>query len=251
MRLLDLSLPIRSASYDSQDQRIVYVDHYAFARDFCRKWGVNPGDLPEPGIQSSFEEISLTSHAGTHVDAPSHFGPKVEGKPGRHIDELPLEWFLNDGVVLDFHEKEAGYAITVEDVQAELQRIGHTLKRGEIVLIRTDAWKYWDCIDFAQRHPGMSGEATLWLIDQGIKVMGIDAYGFDIPHSVMVSYLKKGMKEKWFPAHRAGRAKEYCHLEKLANLDQLPPDGFKVSVFPVKIERGSGGWCRAVAILDS
>jgi kynurenine formamidase len=50
--------------------------------------------------------------------------------------------------------------------------------------------------------------------------------------------------------HRAGREIGYCHLEKLANLDRLPPDGFMVACFPVKVHRGSAGWTRAVAIIE-
>jgi cyclase len=52
-------------------------------------------------------------------------------------------------------------------------------------------------------------------------------------------------------AHKAGIKKEYCHIEKLANLDRLPePYGFKVACFPVKLTGGSAGWSRVVAIFD-
>jgi hypothetical protein len=80
-------------------------------------------------------------------------------------------------------------------------------------------------------------------------------------HLDINSLMLGGTREPWtpsvegnrafLPAHRAGREREYCHIEKLANLDQLPhPHGFQVSVFPIKIARASGGWVRAVALVD-
>ena len=90
--------------------------------------------------------------------------------------------------------------------------------------------------------------STLWLIDRGIRVMGIDAWGWDRPFGLMVEELKRGVKGRVWEAHYAGKEKEYCHIENLANLDMIPkPFGFKVAVFPIKIERASAGWCRAVA----
>jgi kynurenine formamidase len=82
-------------------------------------------------------------------------------------------------------------------------------------------------------------------------VCGIDAWSFDRPIAFMKDDLKAGNPEAFLPAHRVGREREYCHIEKLANLDQLPkPHGFRVSVFPIKIARASGGWVRAVALVD-
>jgi kynurenine formamidase len=50
--------------------------------------------------------------------------------------------------------------------------------------------------------------------------------------------------------HKAGREIGYCHLEKLHNLEALPAKGFTVSCFPVKVQGGSAGWTRAVALMD-
>ena len=96
----------------------------------------------------------------------------------------------------------------------------------------------------------MSAEATHWLIDQGIKVMGIDAWGWDQPFWAQKERFKANRDPSiiW-EAHRVGMEKEYCQIEKLANLDKLPqPFGFKVACFPVKLTGGSGGWSRVVAI---
>lgn len=87
----------------------------------------------------------------------------------------------------------------------------------------------------------------------GVKVTGIDAWTWDRPVDIMLNESRKQGKagNTFFAAHFAGKQKEFCHLENLANLDQLPrPYGFKVSVFPVKITKASSGWVRAVAIFE-
>jgi kynurenine formamidase len=116
----------------------------------------------------------------------------------------------------------------------------------------TGADKHFDKPDYFSAHAGMGREATLWLLDQGIKVMGIDGWGFDRPADTMLAdYWHTGDSHQLLPAHMLGREREYCHMEKMANFDQIPvPYGFWVSCFPVKVERGSAGWMRAVALVD-
>jgi kynurenine formamidase len=153
--------------------------------------------------------------------------------------------------VLDVRHKKAGDTITIEDLRCALERIGYAMEPGDIVLVMTGADKHFSQTDYFFAHPGMGREATLWLLDQGIKVIGIDAWGFDRPAGAMLKdYVQSRDKAAILPAHLAGRDREYCHIEKMANLDQIPaPTGFWVSCFPVKIERGSAGWVRAVAIV--
>ncbi|MHB9155825.1 MAG: cyclase family protein, partial [Endomicrobiales bacterium] len=169
----------------------------------------------------------------------------------RRIDEIPLEWCYGDGVVLDLRHKKAGELIGENDIVEALRRIDCTLKPLDIVLLMTGADKYFEKENYFYAHPGMSAEATDYLIERGVKVMGIDAWGFDRPAMGMLGdYLKTRDSACLFPAHFAGRKKEYCHIEKLAHLDKIPrPVGFKVACFPVKIENASAGWCRVVAIL--
>jgi kynurenine formamidase len=102
---------------------------------------------------------------------------------------------------------------------------------------------------FAQ--PGLGREGVLWLVEQGVKVIGIDGYTLDRPFADMVADYKRTVDGRYiWPAHFAGIEREYCQIEKLANLDQIPrPDGFYVSCLPVKIQGASAGWCRAVALV--
>lgn len=248
--LIDLSLTLTPRDRSSRPPRIDYVDHEQSARRSASAYGI-PLDAFQDRRYAAIEHISLTTHDTTHLDAPYHYGPVCMGRPAKTIDQVPLEWCFSDGVVLDFSYKPPGENISEGDVRAALDRIGYTLKPLDIVLIRTDAYKHAGEPDFASLHPGVSRVATRWLIDQGIKVTGIDAWGWDRALGVMIEDLKAGNREQFWESHYLGREYEYCHLERLAYLDRIPvPFGFRVSVFPIKIEKASAGWVRAVAILD-
>ena len=138
--------------------------------------------------------------------------------------------------------KKAGEEIGIPDYKKALDKIQYRLKPFDIVLVMTGATKYYGTENYPQMHPGSTRESTHWLVDQGIKVMGVDAWGWDKPFHVMSKEVREGKKEKLWAAHFAGKEKEYCHIENLTNLDKIPnPYGFKVAVFPVKIENAGGG----------
>lgn len=135
-------------------------------------------------------------------------------------------------------------------MQAELARIGYTIKPYDIVLIRTDVSKHFKEPGYELRHPGMRRSATEWLIDQGVRLIGIDAWGLDRPNDVMAADAKAGRGQFW-ESHILGREKEYSQIEKLANLDQLPrPFGFTVMAFPVNLRGTSAAWSRVVAMFE-
>lgn len=148
--------------------------------------------------------------------------------------------------------KPKGSAISSGEIQKELERINYRIKPFDIVMIMTGADKLWGKKEYFDAGCGMSAEATLWLCDQGVKVMGTDAWGWDRPFwAIKEAFEKSGDKSILWEAHRVGIEREYCHIEKLANLDELPaPYGFKVCCFPVKLTGGSAGWCRVVAIVE-
>lgn len=251
VRIIDLSVPLRNDPNKIISAQIEYQNHEESARSFGPRIGIDPAELPE-GKFGAAETVTAVTHAGTHMDAPYHYWPTSEGKPARTIDQVPLEWCYGDGVVLDFTHKQRGELIGAEEIQEALKKIAYTIKPRDIVLIRTDVTtKHYYEPGYENMHAGMSREATLWLVMQGIKLMGIDAWGFDRPFDVMVSEFKAGVKDRLWAAHWVGREKEYMHIENLINLDQIPrPYGFKVAAFPVKIENGSGAWVRAVAMIE-
>src|SRR5215510_4294377 len=191
VRIIDLSVPLMNYSMDTHEQTIHYLDHAEVARQRAKTYDIPADRFPVPHQHTASEVVTLTTHAGTHVDAPWHYGPLSEGRPARTIDEIPLEWCYGDGVVLDFTAKHADEAISPGDLDAALRRIGHRLQPLDIVLIRTGCDRFFDQPDWSRRHPGMSREATLHLIDQGIRMMGTDGWGFDIPIPTMVERLRR------------------------------------------------------------
>ncbi|HDR15124.1 MAG TPA: cyclase family protein [Desulfobacteraceae bacterium] len=248
--IIDLSTPLTPRDKSRRPPTIQYVDHEASAGRSAAVYGINTDDFRE-GRYAAIEHITLTTHDTTHMDAPWHYHPTSEGKPAKTIDEIPLEWCYGDGLVLDFHHKKAGDRIDAEDIQKALDALGYSLKPFDIVLIRTDAYLHREEEGFENVHPGVTRDGTLYLIDHGIKVMGIDAWGWDRSLDAMIRDLKAGDSEQFWESHYLGKEKEYCHLERLAHLDKIPfPFGFKVAVFPVTIEGASAGWVRAVAIID-
>lgn len=186
--------------------------------------------------------IVMGDHTGTHIDSLWHGDRQASIK----ADQIPLEYCIGDGVVIDVSDKKPGDEILVEDLQRALEKINYKIKPRDIVLIRTDAaTRYYDTPAYLTEHPGMTREGTLWLIDQGVKVMGIDAPTFDLPFSVMLS------RGKIWPAHMVMKEREYYHLENLIYLNKIPkPFGFKFMCFPIKFKGTSASPVRAVAVLD-
>lgn len=249
MKFVDLSLPIRNGAMEPQISQVVYHTFEETARERAKKWRISLQDYPTPGLFIASETVTASTHSATHMDAPYHYGPTKDGHRPKKIDEIPLEWCFNDGVVLNFTDHKPEQLITAGDIAERLNEIEYKIKPLDIVLIRTGADKYYDDPDFDQKHAGLSRDAVFYLTDKGVKIVGTDGWGVDSPTGVMREKLRDGDSDRFYPAHFAGREVEYLHVEKMANLDQLPHFGFKVSVFPIKVEKASGGWVRAVAII--
>jgi kynurenine formamidase len=164
---------------------------------------------------------------------------------------MPLEWCIADGVVLDFRKFPDGYKVTPKDVDDELKRIGYTIKPNDAVLIMTGADRNWGKLEYLLTGCGMGKESTLHILDMGVNVVGTDAWSWDRPLPFIAQdYAKTKDASLIWEAHFAGIEKGYFQIEKLTNLDKLPPFGFTFYCFPVKIKAASAGWIRAVAQLD-
>ena len=250
-RIIDLSVPTEDSPSEPLPVSVTHEPHQQSVEMMKMFFGCSEKDLPQ-GLGWANDQVTLGAHGGTHVDAPWHYFPTTAGKRARTIDEMPLEWFYHDGVVLDMRHKPRGSGVTVDDLQKALVKIKYTIKPWDIVMIQTGADKLWGKREYFEAGCGMTRESTLWLIDQGVRVMGIDAWGWDRPFwAIREDFVKTGNKSILWAAHFVGKDKEYCHIEKLANLDKLPrPFGFKVACFPVKLAGGSAGWSRVVAILE-
>jgi kynurenine formamidase len=252
-QMIDLSVGIiADAPHEPFKPKINTLTHEGAGRDWMLStFGMTASDLVwSNGEGCCFEEVTAATHTGTHVDAPWHYGRTSEGKPARRIDELPLEWFFSDGVVLDIRHKRPNERIEIDDLRAALDRIEYRLKPFDIVML----WSGCDRNLGSERYfeqPGMTRESTLWLVDQGIKVIGVDMYGFDRKFGDMAEeFARTGDGRVVWEAHFAGITREYCQIEKLVNLDKLPrPTDFKVACFPIKVAGASGGWARPVAFV--
>ncbi len=212
---------------------------------------ITDDDLPA-GLGWAVETVTLGTHSGTHLDAPWHYHPYMDdGKPALTIDQIPLEWCFGPGVVLDVRDKPDGYRLEPRDMEESLKKIDHKLQPGDIVLLQTGVDKYWGRPEYLLKGCGAGKDATLWLLERGVRVVGTDAWSWDRPLPLIAKEFEKTRDASiiW-EGHFAGIEKGYCHLEKLANLDKVPPTGFTFMCFPVKIRNASAGWVRAVAMIE-
>jgi kynurenine formamidase len=254
-RFIDLSVAIEPEIPSDPEMmipKIQYASHDDGADMMTTFFpGLKKEDLP--GAKGwAVEFVQLSTHSGTHLDAPWHYHPTMDkGSRALTIDEIPLEWCMGDGVVLDLRHLPEGYKVLPTDIRSALQKIDYQLKRDDIVLIMTGADKYWGSADYMSKGCGMGRDATLWILEKGIKVVGTDAWGWDRPFSMIVEeFQRTGNTSIIWEGHFAGIDKGYCHIEKLTGLDQLPPFGFTFFCFPVKIKGASAGWIRAVAMFE-
>lgn len=253
MKIIDLSKPIQYNSGDPSFMK-VKIKHkpHKRAKWLLRFFGLPSRLFPKGFIGWADDTIKhMGVHATTHIDAPWHYGPTCEGKPAKTIDQVPLDWCFGEGIVIDMKHKPDFEAITVTDIQLFLKKQNLSVKPGMIVLIKTGRDKDMGTKRFFTNGTGMSAAATSWLIDQGVKVMGIDQWGWDLPLPHLIKKAKEtNDKELFWEAHLVGCRKEYCHMEQLTNLDALPYSGFKVAVFPLKIVGASAAPARVVAMID-
>ena len=251
MPLIDLSAPIEPSPPELPEPlrvEIEYADHAAGAQLIETLFGV-PSRLLRDGEGWANDEFRrLGTHNSTHVDAPWHYNSTIRGEPAKRIDELPLEWFFADAVKLSMLGRDDGEAVTAAEVEAELERIGHELRPLDIVLVHTGRDEFYDQMDYIARGPGVTAEATRWMHERGVRVMGIDAWGWDRPlHLQAAEAVERDQPGIFWEAHQADL--EYSQIERLVNLGELPDTGFKVACFPLRVVGASGAPARVVAIV--
>jgi len=254
-RIVDLSIYLENDVVSDPEvfrPKIEYIDHKMSVPELAGFFpGLQPSDLPD-GEAWAIERIELITHNGTHLDAPYHFASTMnKGERAITIDEVPLDWCFQPGVKLDFTRFDDGYVATADDVEAELARMGHVLSPLEIVVVNTSAGKRYGQHDYITAGCGMGYDATMFLLERGVRLTGTDGWSWDAPFVyTKEKYLETGDASLIWEGHKAGRDIGYCHLEKLHNLEALPPAGFTIACFPMKIRAASAGWTRAVAIFE-
>ncbi len=251
MKLIDLSVTMEPTEGEPVPVQIEYVNHEEGADLLGKPAGIDRTAFPS-GMGLSIEFVKLTTHSGTHIDAPAHYGPKSEGQTAKTIEDLPLDWFFHNGVLIDCSQEPTDKSINSAEIQQKLAQMEYKIKQFDIVLLRTGADKYWGKPEYFTTFRGVTRCATEWLVLQGVKVIGIDSFGFDAPfHRMLSEYKEKQQSDVLWPAHLYGREREYCQIERLANLDKIPVNtGFTVACFPIKVRNCGAGWSRVVAIVN-
>jgi kynurenine formamidase len=247
--IYDLSdcLSNATADFEPVPHSIGYMTPAESIAQTEKMWGLPAKHWPG-GVALAAEVATIGTHSGTHVDAPWHYGPAASGR-ALTIDEVPLSWCFGAGVRLDVRALSREAGATRADVEAELARIGHELQPLDVVLV-------WTGTDLKQpgyenRHVGLRRDATEYLVDAGVRLIGIDAWGLDRPFDLMAAEAKAGDDAQLWESHLLGREKPYLQIERLANLGELPAaTGFTVYAFPFKLEGASAGWSRVVAVVD-
>lgn len=255
MKIIDLSIALENgvpADPPGYEFNIDYIGHDETVPVLQKRYdGLQSDDLIG-GEAFALEKVLLSSHNGTHVDSPWHYGSRMsDGSRARTIDEMPLEWFYRRGIKLDFTQFADGYIVTQQDIETELNRIGHDLQPYDIVLMNTCAGARFGQKEYPFSGCGFGRDATMYLTGKGVRVVGTDAWSWDAPYKYVAErYAQDRDGAIIWEGHKAGLEREYCQIEKLYGLSALPPTGFRVACFPVKIHAASAGWTRAVAIFD-
>jgi kynurenine formamidase len=202
--------------------------------------------VSEGGWFYSAYSVCTPEHGGTHIDAPMHF---AEG--GRSTAEIPLGSLIAPAVVIDVSSKAAhdrNYRLTAKDV-SDFETQHGEIAAGTIVLMRTDWSNHWpDAIAYLGddtpgdasklQFPGFGADATRILAEKRkVAMLGVDTASVDYG------------KSQDFIVHRIGAAQAVANLENLTNLSQLPPTGATILALPMKIEGGSGGPVRVIALV--
>lgn len=267
MKIIDLSLPIDDTLKETHAASIDRITHADGVEHF--NWVIlknkpdgqerfdkgervaTSQEIPD-GEMLGLEIVHSSVHMGTHVDAPFHYGSTCEGKPAKRIEDIPLEWCMGPGVVLDFTHLKYPSNINKEEVLKALEKIDYKIKPMDIVLIYTGGDQLLGTPDYVNKYVGMLPDAVEYILDQGVKMMGVDTIGLDRPcFEMFKEFLETKDKSKIWPSHFLGRKREFCHMERMGHLGDIPkPYGFQVSCLPVRVKNAGAGWCRAVAIID-
>ena len=220
--------------------------------EFCLYLGCKHEDLPDGEGWGAEVLTDMSSHCGTHVDAPLHSGSRIAGQRARTITDIALDELYRPGLVLDVRPwAKPRQEITIEMLDAALAATGSRINEGDAVLIRTGQERYTLTDPDFYMQPGMSRASTLHLVNQGATILGTDAVGWDLPFAVMALKFKEtGDKQVLWDGHKAIVEKEAIIVQQMTNLGALPLSGFMVGFFPIKLAHCSAAPARVVAFVD-
>jgi len=190
----------------------------------------------DPPFVYSTNTLLMNEHGPTHVDALAHFGPD-----GTTIDNMSLDNFHGNGKALNItkYDGASDEKIDVADMEEACDEAGVELEDGDILLVNTGHYdENYPSQAYVDDYVGFTAEATEWMIDHGVKNIGVDAPGPDNSNDLR------------FPMHQVCRDRGVPHMENMKNIDKVVGEEFTFSGFPLKIREGTAGPMRAVAILE-
>ena len=212
MKLIDLShplfdsMPVYPGSESPVFETVATVSHEGYAE----------------------KRITLFSHTGTHLDAPSHILSR-----GLSLDRLPVDHFAGSASVLDF-SSHSGRSIEIDD----LMPYRYLIQNSDFVLIHTGWSRHWGHASYNTGYPVLSGNAADWICGFGLKGLGVDAISVDPPQA------------PGLPVHRRLLEQQMILVENLNRLQDLPQSGFTFFALPLRIQDGDGSPVRAVAMIS-
>lgn len=170
----------------------------------------------------------FAEHTSTHVDSPAHFFAGA-----LTVDQVPLNRYVGQGLVLDLRNKGKNYDITKEDIESSIRKLGQKPSEGSIILFYTG---YTDKSNTSEwmEHPALSEGACRFLVDLKPNAVGFDSPSPDHPP---------------FPAHKILLPQKIGVYENLWNLDKILGEDFYFVGAPLRLYGGSASPVRALALV--
>lgn len=167
----------------------------------------------------------MSTHTGTHMDAPSHF---VNGKPS--VDRIPASKFVADGIAVRIPKKANGLV-----KESELD--GHDIRENDAVVIATGWENHARAKNYMSQNPGLSAGAAKFLARRKVSVVAIDGPSIDAG------------ADATFTAHKILLGNDVLVVENLCNLQKLPKKRFTLVMAPLKLQGSTGSPVRALALI--
>jgi arylformamidase len=193
---------------------------------------VNPNVVRLENQWYIMHNVNMVSHIGTHIEAPYHIL-----KDRADLAGLPLEMLIGDAVVLDLRECPRQTLIEVAQLRKAAQKAGG-IHSGDIVFCNLGGARFYGSDDY-RFTPSFTNEAIAWLVDQGMKMMGVDATGVEVPGS------------EQHVNHHALFERGIPLIENLANLDSLSQSRMKVFALPIAVRGLEAFPLRVIAVEEN
>lgn len=236
-----ISTPLYPGNGEPVEIQIDTIDHVAGVALLCKGFDISPKDWPD-GFGISNEIVTLSTHQGTHIDAPMHYHPQ-----GQDIASAPIENFMGLAVVFTDLELEGQTEVSIE-WESYIAKLDKFIGQAKGVFFITGAWRRYGQKSYFEHFKGVPAKYVAAAIDRGYSVIGTDAFSLDPPFTVMSrKFVETRDPTVLWPAHVLGRTRPYYQIERLYDLEVFEiANLIEFIALPVKLRTGAA-WTRAVA----